>query len=125
MGTRCCLSIPLEPKDRPRERPVSSGTNSRWVKSRTVRRIRPPRANRFAMFHDLRAEVMTRTTRTEAAKSHQGSYYLSCQPGSPHPSGARCHVRRAKPIRRFSHGNARAIENLRGVRVFVVSPPFT
>ena len=76
-------------------------------------------------FQDLRAINMTTHERAQAAIPHQGYKNLSCRAWFSSPRGNTTinRVRRAKNrIRRNRHGTARAIENLRGVRIFGVEP---
>jgi hypothetical protein len=76
-------------------------------------------------FQDLRAINMTTHEGAQAAIPHQGYKNPSCQAwfSSPRRKAITNRVRRAKErIRRNRHGTARAIENLRGVRIFGVEP---
>jgi hypothetical protein len=77
-------------------------------------------------FQDLRAVVMTENKRAQAAIPHQDMRNLSCLAwfSSPRGTTSSKKLRRAmKLIRRNSHGNARAIEDLRGVRLSLVPHP--
>jgi hypothetical protein len=77
-------------------------------------------------FQDLRAMSMTKNERAKAAIPHQDMRNLSCPAWFSSPRGTTDtkKVRREKMRpRRNSHGIARAIENLRGVRLSLVPCP--
>ena len=74
-------------------------------------------------FQDLRAVVMTKNKRAQAAIPHQDRRSLSCLAWFSSPRGTTCTTqlrREMKTIRRISHGNARSIESLRGLRLPLV-----
>jgi len=74
-------------------------------------------------FQDLRAVVMTKNKRAQAAIPHQDRRNLSCLAwfSSPRGTTGTKKVRREmKQVWRISHGNARAIESLRGLRLSLV-----
>jgi hypothetical protein len=74
-------------------------------------------------FQDLRAVVMTKNKRAQAAIPHQGRRNLSCLAwfSSPRGTTSTTKVRREmKQKWRISHGNARAIESLRELRLSLV-----
>ena len=74
-------------------------------------------------FQDLRAVVMTKNERAQAAIPHQDKRNLSCLAWFSSPRGATCTTqlrREMKSIRRISHGNARSIESLRELRLPLV-----
>ena len=76
-------------------------------------------------FQNLRAINMTKNERAQAAIPHQDTRILSC-PARPFlPRGAfNTNSRRdLHHLRRISHGIARAIEGLRGLRLPLVSGP--
>lgn len=76
-----------------------------------------------AKFQDLRAVVMTKNERAQAAIPHQDTRNLSCLAWFSSPRGTTCVTqlcREMKPIRRISHGNARSIEGLRELRLPLV-----
>jgi hypothetical protein len=69
--------------------------------------------------HDLRANVVTKNKRTQAASPDRDRKDLSCLAWFSLPRGTATttRVRREKKeLRRKRHGSARAIEDLRGLR---------
>jgi hypothetical protein len=77
-------------------------------------------------FQDLRAMSMTTNKRTRTAIPHQNIRNLSCCSGfySPwRPFDTNPDHREKKALRRKSHGVARAIEDLRGMRLALVPLP--
>src|ERR1035437_6554634 len=77
-------------------------------------------------FRDLRAMSMTKNERIRAAIPHQGTRTLSSYARFFLPRGDKMlkQSRRERTgIWRFRHGIARAIENLRGVRLSLVPRP--
>jgi hypothetical protein len=83
------------------------------------------RAGQSGIFQDLRAMSMTKDERAQAAIHHQDTRNLSCRVRLSSPRGAahRRHRREQAEIRRIRHGIARAIEDLRGLRLPLVSCP--
>ena len=83
-------------------------------------------AGQSRSFQDLRAMSMTKDERTWVAIPHKGKRDLSCRTRFSSPRGTAVHRigRRAKTrTRRNRHGFARAIEDLRGVRLSLVPCP--
>jgi hypothetical protein len=76
-------------------------------------------------FQDLRAMSMTKNESTQAAIPHQGIRILSCRVQFSLPRGMDVQKKSRREIEhsRRSHGNARAIESLRGVRMSLVPRP--
>jgi hypothetical protein len=69
---------------------------------------------------------MTKNERTQAAIPHQDMRNLSCRARFSSPRGTAVENKSRRElarIRRISHGNARAIEGLRGVRLSLVPRP--
>jgi hypothetical protein len=78
------------------------------------------------IFQNLRAMSMTKNERRQAAIPHQDTRNLSSPAwfSSPRRKTVSKRNRRVmSEIRRFSHGIARAIESLRGVRLSLVPRP--
>ncbi len=70
--------------------------------------------------------VMTENKRAQAAIPHQDNRNLSCLAWFSSPRGTTSNTkfrREMKPIWRISHGSARSIEGLRGVRLSLVPGP--
>jgi hypothetical protein len=81
------------------------------------------KAGQSRLFQDLRAMSMTKNERARAAIPHQDRRNLSCHAwfSSPRGTTMKNKIRREEMrTRRCSHGVARAIENLRGVRLPLV-----
>jgi hypothetical protein len=76
-------------------------------------------------FQDLRAMSMTKNERAQAAIPHQDTRNLSCRAWVSSPRGAMKNktVGSWLGVRRKRHGIARATENLRGMRLSLVSQP--
>jgi hypothetical protein len=76
-------------------------------------------------FHDLRAKSMTKNERAQAAIPHQDTRNLSCHARFSSPRGEVNEQNRREfaRTRRIRHGVARAIENLRGLRLSLVPYP--
>lgn len=83
-------------------------------------------ANPEREFQILRADIMTKNERSQAAIPHQGMRILSCVAWFFSPRGTavtKNNRRERTKLRRNVHGIARAIENLRRVRLPLVSRP--
>ena len=85
-----------------------------------------PRSGRSSEFRDLRAMSMTKNEGAQAAIPHQGIRNLSCRAWFSSPRGTTMtnkNRREKTRTRRFSHGIARTVEGLRGMRLSLVSRP--
>jgi hypothetical protein len=80
-------------------------------------------------FQILRADIMTKNKRSQTAIPHQDMRILSCFAWFSSPRGTAVtknnRRERTQQQRRIVHGIARAIENLRGMRMSLVPRPDT
>ena len=85
-----------------------------------------PEAGSARDFQNLRVTIMTKNERRRAALPYQDVRILSSHArfSSPrHNSTSQKNRRDGTLLRRIRHGNARAIENLRGMRLSLVPGP--
>ena len=130
MGKMCNTSVPGGPKSCTSKQPAGIGRMRAFGSGFP---IPAPARFRSALgtlqsreFHDLRAMNKTKNEGTQVAILHRGIRIPICPAWFSSPRGKRMseHRRRERTrTRRSNHGIARAIENLRRVRLSLVPCP--